>query len=169
MADDSMALLDTLRKATESGDVDILREGVRILAQAVMEADVSGLTGLPKGERDPEHRLTHRNGYRDPGSPRPTRTARRIAEIAANHVMRHTVTSRRVRAEGPEGPGLGGPGPSMAQRAARSRPRRSIPCRRALMPMPWVRQPAGTARARRPTRPAGFATGERWPRACSAR
>ena len=65
MADDSMALLDTLRKATESGDVDVLREGVRILAQAVMEAEVSGLTGLPKGERDPEHRLTHRNGYRD--------------------------------------------------------------------------------------------------------
>ena len=29
MADDSMALLDTLRKATEGGDVDILREGVR--------------------------------------------------------------------------------------------------------------------------------------------
>ena len=65
MADDSMALLDTLRKATEGGDVDVLREGVRILAQAVMEAEVSGLTGLPKGERDPERRLTHRNGYRD--------------------------------------------------------------------------------------------------------
>ena len=65
MADDSMALLEMLRKATESGDVDILREGVRILAGAIMEAEVSGLTGLPKGERDPEHRLTHRNGYRD--------------------------------------------------------------------------------------------------------
>jgi putative transposase len=65
MADDSMALLNTLRKATEGGDVDVLREGVRILAQAVMEAEVSGLTGLPKGERDPERRLTHRNGYRD--------------------------------------------------------------------------------------------------------
>jgi putative transposase len=65
MADDSMALLDTLRKATEAGDVDVLREGVRILAQALMEAEVTGVTGLPKGERDPEHRLTHRNGYRD--------------------------------------------------------------------------------------------------------
>jgi len=65
MADDSMALLDTLRKATESGDVDILREGVRILAQEVTEAEVSGLTGLPRGERDPEHRLIRRNGYRD--------------------------------------------------------------------------------------------------------
>jgi putative transposase len=65
VADDSMALLETLRKATAGGDVDVLREGVRILAQAIMEAEVSELTGLPKGERDPDRRLTHRNGYRE--------------------------------------------------------------------------------------------------------
>ena len=65
MADDSMALVETLRKAIGDGDVDVLREGVRVLAQAIMEAEVSELTGLPKGERDPERRLTHRNGYRD--------------------------------------------------------------------------------------------------------
>lgn len=65
MADNSMALLETLRKATAGGDVDVLREGVRILAQAIMEAEVSELTGLAKGERDPERRLTHRNGYRE--------------------------------------------------------------------------------------------------------
>ena len=65
MADDSMALLETLRKATADGDVDLLREGVRVLAQAIMEAEVSELTGLPHGERDPERRLTSRNGYRD--------------------------------------------------------------------------------------------------------
>ena len=65
MADDSMAVLDSLRKATEGGDVDVLREGVRALAQALMEAEVSELTGVARGERDPEHRLTHRNGYRD--------------------------------------------------------------------------------------------------------
>ena len=65
MADDSMALLDTLRKAMAEGDVDVLREGVRVLAQAIMEAEVSELTGLPHGERDPERRLTSRNGYRD--------------------------------------------------------------------------------------------------------
>ena len=65
MAEDRMALLETLRKATADGDVDFLREGVRVLAQAVMEAEVSELTGLPKGERDPERRLTRRNGYRD--------------------------------------------------------------------------------------------------------
>jgi transposase-like protein len=65
MAEDRMALLDMLRKATAAGDTDFLREGVRVLAQAVMETEVSELTGLPHGERDPERRLTHRNGYRD--------------------------------------------------------------------------------------------------------
>ena len=65
MADDRMAVLDTVRKAMAEGDIDFLREGVRVLAQAVMEAEVTGLTGVPKGERDPERRLTNRNGYRE--------------------------------------------------------------------------------------------------------
>ena len=65
MAEDRMALLEMLRKATADGDTDFLREGVRVLAQAVMEAEVTDLTGLPKGERDPDRRLTHRNGYRE--------------------------------------------------------------------------------------------------------
>ena len=60
-----MAVLETVRKAIADGDVDFLREGVRVLAQAVMEAEVTELTGVPKGERDPERRLTNRNGYRD--------------------------------------------------------------------------------------------------------
>ena len=65
LADDRMAVLDTVRKAITTGDVDFLREGVRVLAQAVMEAEVSELTGAARGERSPETRLTHRNGYRD--------------------------------------------------------------------------------------------------------
>jgi putative transposase len=65
MAEDRMAVLETLRKAIADGDADFLREGVRVLAQAVMEAEVTELTGLPKGERDPERRLTSRNGYRE--------------------------------------------------------------------------------------------------------
>ncbi len=52
MATDRMAVLEMVRKAIADGDVDFLREGVRVLAQAVMEAEVSGLTGLAKGERD---------------------------------------------------------------------------------------------------------------------
>jgi hypothetical protein len=62
MAEDRMAVLDMLRKATADGNVDVLREGVRVLAEAIMEAEVSELTGLPKGERAPERRLTSRNG-----------------------------------------------------------------------------------------------------------
>lgn len=65
MAEDRMAVLETVRKAIADGDVDFLREGVRVLAQAVMEAEVTGLTGVPHGERDPERRLTSRNGYRE--------------------------------------------------------------------------------------------------------
>jgi putative transposase len=65
MADDSMSLLETLRKVSAEGEVDVLREGVRVLAQAIMEAEVTELTGVAKGERDPERRLTHRNGYRE--------------------------------------------------------------------------------------------------------
>ncbi len=51
MADQRMAVLESVRTAIVDGDVDVLREGVRVLAQAVMEADVSGLTGVPKGQR----------------------------------------------------------------------------------------------------------------------
>jgi putative transposase len=65
MADDRMAVLETVRKAIAEGDPEFLREGVRVLAQAVTEAEVRELTGLPRGERDPERRLTSRNGYRE--------------------------------------------------------------------------------------------------------
>jgi putative transposase len=65
MADDSMAVLDTVRKAIAAGDVDFLREGVRVLAQAIMEAEVTELTGVAKGVRDPDARRDHRNGYRE--------------------------------------------------------------------------------------------------------
>ncbi len=65
MATDRMGVLEVLRKAGSDGDVDFLREGVRALAEAIMEAEVGELTGVPKGERAPDQRLTHRNGYRE--------------------------------------------------------------------------------------------------------
>jgi putative transposase len=65
VADDSMALLENVRKAIEEGDGDFLRDTVHLLAQGVMEAEVTELTGVPKGERAPDRRLTSRNGYRD--------------------------------------------------------------------------------------------------------
>jgi transposase-like protein len=60
-----MALLENVRKAIEEGDGDFLRDTVHLLAQGVMEAEVTELTGVPKGERAPDRRLTQRNGYRD--------------------------------------------------------------------------------------------------------
>jgi transposase-like protein len=58
-----MELYELLRKA-DSGDVDFLREGVRTLAQALMEVEVATQVGAERGERAPDRRVTHRNGYR---------------------------------------------------------------------------------------------------------
>jgi putative transposase len=57
-----MELLELLSKA-EGGDVDFLREGVRVLAQALMEVEVSGQIGATHSQRTPQ-RATYRNGYR---------------------------------------------------------------------------------------------------------
>jgi transposase-like protein len=65
MADDlRMALLELLRKAELEHDADFLREGVRVLSQALMELEVSRHVGADKHERTPE-RTGQRNGYRD--------------------------------------------------------------------------------------------------------
>jgi len=58
-----MELLELLSKA-EGADADWLREGVRVLAQALMDAEVSLQAGAGHGERAPERRAAHRNGYR---------------------------------------------------------------------------------------------------------
>jgi hypothetical protein len=53
MADDRMALLDVVRKAAADGDTDFLREGVRALAEAIMEVEVTELTGSPGASATP--------------------------------------------------------------------------------------------------------------------
>ena len=53
MAEDRMAVLNRVRKATTEGDVDFLREGVRVLAQAVIA--------------DPSRRLSRARDHR-PGT-----------------------------------------------------------------------------------------------------
>jgi putative transposase len=60
----SMALDELLRKAQISDDVDFLREGVRALAQALMEAEVAQHVGAARYERTAE-RTGERNGHRD--------------------------------------------------------------------------------------------------------
>src|SRR5262249_38379892 len=65
MADDlRMALDELLRKAYGEQDVDFLREGVRLLAQAVMELEVTQHLGAGWHERTSERRGL-RNGYRE--------------------------------------------------------------------------------------------------------
>jgi len=48
----------------EGEGVDYLRESLSWVCQQLMEAEVSDLVGATRGERAPEERLTHRNGYR---------------------------------------------------------------------------------------------------------
>ncbi len=59
----SMALDELLRKVQLSEDVDFLREGVRALAQALMEVEVSQHVGADRYERTVE-RTGERNGHR---------------------------------------------------------------------------------------------------------
>ena len=60
----SMALAELVRKAEQNGDVDFLRDGVRVLSQALMEVEVSQHLGAERHERTAE-----RNGYRRPLRP----------------------------------------------------------------------------------------------------
>ena len=62
--DPRMAFLDLLRKAQVDQDADFLRDGVRVLSQALMELEVSQHVGADWHERTPE-RSGQRNGYRD--------------------------------------------------------------------------------------------------------
>jgi putative transposase len=48
----------------EGEGLDFLRESLSWVVQQLMEAEVSELVGAGRGERAPEERLTHRNGYR---------------------------------------------------------------------------------------------------------
>ena len=45
------------------GDVDFLREALKVLVEGIMDAEVSSRIGAEYGERSPE-RVTQRNGYR---------------------------------------------------------------------------------------------------------
>ena len=59
-----IAFEELLRKVEREGDVDILREGVRVLSQALMELELRQQLGADRHERTPE-RTGQRNGYRE--------------------------------------------------------------------------------------------------------
>ena len=63
MVKERMDLLELMRKRGVDGDVDFLREALRVLVEGIMDAEVSSRIGAEYGERSPE-RVTQRNGYR---------------------------------------------------------------------------------------------------------
>jgi transposase-like protein len=63
MAKGKMDLSAFVGKLLEEQDGDVLREGIRVLAQALMESEVAGLIGAERYERTGE-RAGYRNGYR---------------------------------------------------------------------------------------------------------
>ena len=64
MANPRMTLLDLLSKAQQGADAEFLRDGLKLLAQELMDAEVTQLVGAAPHERT-ESRLTYRNGYRE--------------------------------------------------------------------------------------------------------
>src|SRR5260370_31927544 len=59
-----MALLDLLRKDEQGSDPQFLRDGLRLLAQELMDAEVTEAIGAAPYERS-EKRVTARNGFRE--------------------------------------------------------------------------------------------------------
>src|SRR3989442_10108154 len=59
-----MALLDLLRKDEQGTDPQFLRDGVRLLAQELMDAEVTEAVGAAPYERT-DKRVTSRNGFRE--------------------------------------------------------------------------------------------------------
>lgn len=70
-----MTIEEVVRKVLLDDHADVVRESVRWVAQQVMESEVTELVGAELGERRPEDRATHRNGYR------PRRWDTRASEI----------------------------------------------------------------------------------------
>src|SRR5438046_5043764 len=61
---DRMTVEEVVRKVLLEDHADVVRESVGWVAQQLMESEVSELIGAELGERRPEDRATHRNGYR---------------------------------------------------------------------------------------------------------
>ena len=63
MAKDRMDVLELLRQRGMDGDVDFLRDALRVLMDGIMDAEVLVQICAEYGERPPDS-ITHRNGYR---------------------------------------------------------------------------------------------------------
>ncbi len=54
----SMALAELLRKADAEPDLDTLREGVRVMTQALMELEVAQHLGAERYQRSPDDKAS---------------------------------------------------------------------------------------------------------------
>jgi transposase-like protein len=61
---DRMTIEEVVRKVLLDEHADVIREAVKAVAAQLMELEVSELIGAERGERRPEDRASHRNGYR---------------------------------------------------------------------------------------------------------
>ena len=61
---DRMTIEQVVKQVLLDEHADVIRESVKAIAAEMMELEVSELVGAERGERRPEDRATHRNGYR---------------------------------------------------------------------------------------------------------
>ena len=61
---DRMTIEEVVRQVLLDEHADVIREAVKAVAAELMEFEVSELIGADRGERRPQDRATHRNGYR---------------------------------------------------------------------------------------------------------
>ena len=61
---DRMTVEEVVRKVLLDEHADVIREAVKAVAAEMMEIEVWELIGAELGERRPDDRATHRNGYR---------------------------------------------------------------------------------------------------------
>src|SRR4051794_5770909 len=59
-----MTIEEVVKKMLLDEHADVIREAARAVAAEMMEIEVSELIGAGRGERRPDDRVTHRNGYR---------------------------------------------------------------------------------------------------------
>src|SRR3954466_11250379 len=93
-----MTVEEVVRRVLREEHGDVIRESVRLVAQELMEAEVSELIGAQRGERS-EDRATHRNGYRPRGGTRGRVRSSCRSRRSARAVTSRASCSRRKRSE----------------------------------------------------------------------
>jgi transposase-like protein len=59
-----MTIEEVVKQVLVDEHADVIREAAKAVAAEMMELEVSELIGAERGERRPQDRATHRNGYR---------------------------------------------------------------------------------------------------------